>query len=156
MSQAKSKILEYIPFAKGKKKPTRQQALASIPVRNAALRWHNKDGEIHLFIPRKRSRVGDLITRLFRLPDEKQVNLDKVGSGVWELCDGNHSVEQILEYVQRRHKLSRREAEVSVSAYLKILADRRFIGILSPDRKERKLQNAGKKSKAGKAGSSSV
>ncbi len=72
------------------------------------------------------------------LPPEKHLVLDRVGSGVWELCDGFHSVESILDYIQRRHKLSRREAEVSVSAYLKILGQRRLIGLRAAETKSGK------------------
>lgn len=80
------------------------------------------------------------MARLFRLPDEKRLQLDRVGSGVWELCDGFHDVQSILDYVQRRHKLTRREAEVSVSTYLKILAERRLIGLKAPESASRKAK----------------
>ncbi|MEI6913638.1 MAG: PqqD family protein [Armatimonadota bacterium] len=146
------KAWDYLPFATGKK-PSRDQLLAARPVRHEKLRWFKEDGEVNLFIPRKRGRFGDLAGRLFRLPDEKQLVLDRVGSGVWELCDGFHSVDEILLYVQRRHKLSRREVEVSVSAYLKILAERGLIGIKAA---ESKKANERAKIKDRKTGSPSV
>ncbi len=130
------KAWDYLPLAKGTKKPTREQLLSARPVRNDSLRWFKEDGEVKLFVPRRKGRFGDLAGRLFRLPDEKQLVLDRVGSGVWELCDGIHNVREILLYVQQRHKLSRREAEVSVSAYLKILAERALIGIRAAESKK--------------------
>lgn len=133
-----SKALDFIPLAKGKKQPSREELLKSRPARNEALRWFKEDGEVNLFIPRRPGRFGDLAGKLFRLPPEKHLVLDRVGSGVWELCDGFHSVESILDYIQRRHKLSRREAEVSVSAYLKILGQRRLIGLRAAETKSGK------------------
>lgn len=124
----------------GRARPTREDALKAVPVRNEQLRWFKENGEINLFIPRKKGKWGDFVARIFRLPDERQLVLDRVGTGVWELCDGYHSVESILDYVQRRHKLSRREAEVSVSAYLKILAERRLIGLKAADTKKAKCK----------------
>ncbi len=133
-------IWDFIPLARGKRRPAREDVLASRPERNSFLRWYKEEGEVNLFVPRKKGRFGDLVGRLFRLPDEKQVVLDRVGSGVWELCDGLHSVENILDFIQRRHKLSRREAEVSVSAYLKILAERRFIAVKQGEQKTKKCR----------------
>ncbi|MCC6484301.1 MAG: PqqD family protein [Armatimonadetes bacterium] len=130
------KAWDYLPISKGSKKPTREQLLSARPTRNENLRWFKEDGEVNLFIPRRKGRFGDLAGRLFRLPDEKQLVLDRVGSGVWELCDGVHNVKDILLYVQQRHKLSRREAEVSVSTYLKILAERALIGIRAAESKK--------------------
>jgi hypothetical protein len=130
----------FLPFRRGRKKPTREEALKAIPVRNDLLRWYKEDGEVNLFIPRKRGGFAELVARVFRLPDEKRLQLDRVGSGVWELCDGYHDVQSILDYVQRRHKLTRREAEVSVSTYLKILAERRLIGLKAPESASRKAK----------------
>ncbi len=138
-------LWDFLPFAKGKHRPTRTEALAALPVRNDLIRWFKEDGEANLFIPRKKGRFGDLVGRVFRLPDDKQLVLDRVGSGVWELCDGFHSVERILDYVQRRHKLTRREAEVSVGTYLKILAERNLIGIKSGELKNSKCAKTEKK-----------
>ncbi len=140
MRKPRGSVWEYLPLARGRKRPTREEALKAIPVRNDSLRWFIEGGEVNLFIPRKRGRFGDVVARLFRLPDEKALMLDRVGSGIWEMCDGYHSVERILDYVQRRHKLSRREAEVSVSTYLKILADRRLIGLKAAQDRSKKAK----------------
>ena len=55
--------------------------------------------------------------------------MDQIGSEVWELCDGTHSVEGISQAISRSYKLNKRQAETSVTAYLKMLADRRLIGL---------------------------
>ena len=68
------------------------------------------------------------------------MSLDEIGSLVWELCDGEHSVRHIVRALAERYKLHRKEAEVSVVAYLRMLAKKRFIAIAvlkSPEQKAR-------------------
>lgn len=148
MKHKLGKFGDFVPFVRGRRRPSRAEAMAAIPVRNDALRWFWEEEEVKVFIPRKKGPLGDILARMLRLPDEKPVVLDRVGSGIWDLCDGTHNVESLLMFVQRRHKLSRRETEVSVSAYLKILAERRLIAIKSPDTKGK--SRACKRSKAQK------
>ena len=60
------------------------------------------------------------------------LTLDEIGSFVWRLCDGNHSVREIIRALAARYKLHRKEAEVSVVAYLRTLAKRRLIAVAVP------------------------
>jgi hypothetical protein len=50
--------------------------------------------------------------------------LDEVGSFVWNLCDGEHPVSALVEALVERYKLGKREAEVSLTTYLKQLGKR--------------------------------
>ena len=63
------------------------------------------------------------------LPDHKKVELDEVGTVVWKLCDGKHKVKDIVSRVSREYKMPRKEAEHSVTTYLKTLAQKRIIAI---------------------------
>ena len=52
----------------------------------------------------------------------------EVGGFVWELCDGNNTVETIVSRTGKQFKMNRREAEVSVTMFLQMLHERNFVG----------------------------
>jgi hypothetical protein len=58
------------------------------------------------------------------------VELDDVGSAVWEACDGNNTVNDIVGILADEYKLSRREVEMSLTKYLRTLGQRKMIGFM--------------------------
>jgi len=115
--------------------PPRSQVLGARPVRNPAVEWERlasadgKPGLVLVRVPRRNDRVGNWMARWFRLPDFRKIELDEIGSDLWEACDGHRSVGAITQMVCDRYRLNRRQAETSVTAYLRMLAQRRLIGI---------------------------
>ena len=126
-------------FVEGRKnRPSRAQVLSARPERHPQVSWSREPGReeglpplVLLRIPRRRDRWGDALARWFKLPEHKRIELDQIGSDVWELCDGNRSVEAISRRISETYKLNKRQAQTSVTAYLKMLADRRLIGLRS-------------------------
>ena len=59
----------------------------------------------------------------------KKLQLDKLGSEVWGLIDGHHTVHQIVRLFAQSHRLQLREAEISVSQYIRELGKRGLIGL---------------------------
>ena len=53
-----------------------------------------------------------MMARWLRAPTERKVELDEVGGFVWELCDGSHTVEIVVQKTSKQYKMNRREAEV--------------------------------------------
>lgn len=112
---------------------SREHALQARPIRNPALEWKELDnGEVQVILPRRRDAVGKLLSVLFYIPPSKPVNLDTVGAQVWKLCDGEHTVKAIAERLMEEHKLHRREAEVSLTEFLKMLGKRNMVGFVVP------------------------
>ena len=129
MSAVYNTVSQYIPFLRKKPNLSRDQALGAKPVRNPLLEWERAEsGDICLRIPRRKDRVARVLCRVFRAPEYKEIALDEVGSHIWELCDGDRSVESIVAVTCKKYQLTRRECETSVAAYLKTLGDRRLIG----------------------------
>jgi hypothetical protein len=129
MSVVYNTVSQYVPFLRKKPAMSRDQALHARPVRNPGLEWERVDGgDIHLRIPRRTDRVAQMLCRIFRAPQYKEIVLDEVGSDIWALCDGDRSVEAIVSATSKKYKLTRRECETSVAAYLKMLGDRKLIG----------------------------
>lgn len=129
MSVFYNSFSQYIPFLRKKPTLSRDQALHARPVRNPQLEWdRTESGDIHLRIPRRNDRVARMLSRIFRAPDHKEIALDEVGSDIWDLCNGERSVDAIVLATCKKYKLTRRECETSVAAYLKMLGDRKLIG----------------------------
>lgn len=123
---------------------SREQSLASVPLRNQAVEAERTDaGEVRLVIPLRATWWARVLSRLFYVPKTRRVVLDEIGSFVWELCDGSRSVRDIIRALSARYKLHRKEAEVSVVAYLRQLASRGLIGVAVLRRSEEQAAGPG-------------
>jgi hypothetical protein len=123
-------IRAWLPWVRRRPKYSKQEVLRALPVRNALVEWAlNDDQEVVLKIPRRKDRVGRILSRIFAAPEFKQIVLDEVGSDVWQLCTGENTVDAIVRDLARKYKLNRREVELSLSNYLKQLAQRGLIGL---------------------------
>ncbi|MFW5733514.1 MAG: PqqD family protein [Oceanidesulfovibrio sp.] len=60
-------------------------------------------------------------------PMRKRLELDEMGTRAWELMDGEHTVRDIVEDFSSTYRLGRREAEISVTAFIKELGQRGLI-----------------------------
>lgn len=120
--------------------------LRSKPVRNPYLKWEKyPSGEVVIYLKYRRTFFTKFASVFVKVPEYKKLALDKVGSLVWELCDGEHTVNEIIDVLVSRYKLKRREAEVALIAYLQQLIKRRLIGLIPP--KEQASQGLSTKSK---------
>ena len=59
----------------------------------------------------------------------KKLQLDELGTSVWKLMDGKRSVRQLVEMFGGTHQLEPREAEVSVTQFIRELGRRVLIGM---------------------------
>jgi len=118
-------------FGRKKQVLTREQSFSAKPVRNENLRVSRDDeGNVVITISRRKTWWADAVARVLRMPDEKKVALDEIGTAVWDLCDGKHTVQTIIDTFVGKYKLNRREAEVSMFAYFKELTERGFVGFV--------------------------
>jgi len=116
-----------------KPKLSREHALQARPVRNPSLKWEALDnGEVQITLPRRSDAMGKVLSGLFSVPQSKPVNLDVVGARVWQLCDGEHTVNEIAEALMDEHRIHRREAEVSLTEFLKMLGKRNMVAFVVP------------------------
>jgi hypothetical protein len=119
-----------------KKRPEldRRQAFDARPVQNPDLRWErDEEGRISLWVPRRESFWLKILGKLFYLPPGRPVELDTLGTFVYDQCDGTHSIRDILQMLVARHDLGRREAEVALTTYLRTLMQRGIVGMMVPE-----------------------
>ena len=134
------RLVARVPFLAERFGPkfSRADVLNARPFRNPLIEWELRkpEGEedaagpeVVLHVPRRQDRLGKLLNRFFEGPSHRDVVLDELGTDVWQLCDGEASVEAIIRALAKKHKLERREVELSLTMYLRTLAKRGFIGL---------------------------
>ena len=128
------------PFGKKPGKTfSRDEILKLKPVRNPYLKWDKSDtGEVIITLSLKETKKTNFLSKIFPIPEgrEKKISLDKIGTFVWERCDGNHTVEQITQGLCDEYKMMRQEVEISLMKFLQQLSKKRFIGVFIPEVKE--------------------
>jgi len=139
-----SRLLEQFGLKRPRSPLTREQAFEARPVRNPSLKWRlNDDDDVEVVIPRRSDRLGRVLGFLFYVPESRPLVLDEVGSRVWQLCDGERTVEEIIATLREEYKLDRREVEVSLTEYLRSLGKRGMIGFLVPEEMAREMGEEG-------------
>ena len=132
MSVFSDTISRYLPIGRGKPKINKKQALAILPVRNAVVTWERKDKEIVLRVPLRDDKIARFVKKVIKhLPDTRSIALDEVGASVWSLCDGQRDINSVILSIAKDFKLTRREAEASVTMFLQTLAKKNLIGLMS-------------------------
>jgi hypothetical protein len=121
-------------MAKTRASLNREQALACVPVRSGHVREERTtDGVLRLAYPiGARPWVAWVSRRLGAAEPRvrtKQLELDEMGTAVWELVDGRRTVRGVIRRFARRYDLHPREAEVSVTLFLRNLGRRGIIGL---------------------------
>jgi hypothetical protein len=123
-------------FKKKPKQPviSRVDALDRIPVKNIQITEARlESGEVVISYPvTTRPFFAGLVKR-FGGPEvqirTKKVQLDELGTSVWDMINGKSSVRQLVERFARTHRLEAREAEVSVAQFVRELGRRGLIGL---------------------------
>ena len=108
---------------------TRDHALECIPVRNPQITENkNDDNELCLtYQVRIRPWFQNIVQKITGRENdiiERKLQLDALGSSVWQMIDGKTKVIDIINNFKKTHQLNHREAEISVTAFCKELGKR--------------------------------
>jgi hypothetical protein len=113
---------------------SRTDTLQFTPVKNievTAVRLES--GVVLLSYPMKfRTWFGAIIRRMGRESNKtwiKKVELDDLGTAVWDLIDGKLTVGQLIQKFAGKYQLHSKEAEVAVTQFLRELGKRGLIGL---------------------------
>jgi hypothetical protein len=122
-----------------KKKPkgpsiSRAEALDRIPVKSRQISENRlESGEIVICYPVSMRPVFAGLAKRFGGQEVqtqmKKLQLDELGTSVWNLMDGNRSVRQLVKMFTETHQLETREAEVSVTQFIRELGRRGLIAM---------------------------
>jgi hypothetical protein len=120
--------------------PDRGQALACTPIRNPEVSEEETDEGLLLRYP---VEVKPWFQSVFKRLSNRESNiiirklqLDQLGSSVWQMVDNKQTVAEIAEQFRKTHQLGVREAELSVTGFLKDLGKRSLIAMQDGQRKQ--------------------
>ena len=64
-----------------------------------------------------------------QISQTRKLQLDAMGTAVWDLVDGNRSVHRIVQIFAKTHRLDNKEAEISVTSFIRQLGQRGLLGL---------------------------
>jgi len=107
-----------------------RRMLAATPIPNQAARVATERADLLVTVPMRapEGRIKPL-TWVLRPRKERTVRLDALGREVWSLCDGQRTVEGIVDAFANHHQLTFHESRVSVTEYLKLLVQRGALAV---------------------------
>jgi hypothetical protein len=109
----------------------REQAMSARPVLNQLVRVEEDDDQtVTLHVPRRNTTLVRRVTGFFRRSPYRHVSLDELGSFVIQRCDGTNTVSDIVDKFSEEFKLNRREAEMSMTEFLRDLASRHIVALV--------------------------
>ncbi|OEU65292.1 MAG: hypothetical protein BA863_08570 [Desulfovibrio sp. S3730MH75] len=112
---------------------TRGEALACKPVKNLDIKEARTErNKIVLAYPLRMKPIFSDVAKKYGLwkdgrPPMKRLELDDMGSLVWDMIDGKTSVKKIAASFAEKYDVLPREAEVATAAFLKDLGKRGLI-----------------------------
>ena len=113
---------------------SRTEALKYIPVKSREIsETRLESGEVVIEYPLiVRPWIAAVAKRLGGPQDRKQtkkLQLDAMGTSVWDLVDGKRSARMIIQIFAKTHRLENKEAEVSVTSFIRQLGQRGLLGL---------------------------
>lgn len=113
-----------------------QGLLRSRPVRNAAARVEDQDSD-HVIVFVRQKRPGFMkwppLSWIVPYKRERRAILDKVGTLLWRMCNGERTVEDLVDAFRSRYGLTFHESRAAVTGYLKLLTERGVIAIATQE-----------------------
>ena len=107
--------------------------MAAIPIINTGVIVETfENGELRITYPvTLRPWLLTLAKRLGKIPPpaRRKLQLDTLGASVWHSLDGKRTVGEIIEKFAGTHQLHPKEAELSVTQFLRSLGQRGLIAM---------------------------
>jgi hypothetical protein len=108
--------------------------MSKIPVKNQdVVEQRQASGDVLLVYPVvMRPWIAKLLKRFQKVdtpPQVRKVQLDTLGTSVWDAIDGKRSVRGLIKAFVATHRVHRKEGEVAVTAFIRDLGKRGLIGL---------------------------
>jgi len=116
-----------------KKTVSRGQMLTSVPVRNEAVNWEEKNGQVEIVCDLRLRWGGKFFQRMAGVEQGKRFSLDEMGGYVWQCVDGTKNVRELVDMLAQKYKLEQVEAHAALLAFLRNMMKKRLIGLYVPE-----------------------
>lgn len=101
--------------------------LELIPKRKEAQEWTtNEKGNVQLIIPRN-GFIDRAVRIFYKTPKFMKIDLDVLGSTVWNAIDGNRNIYEIGRLVKEEHGENAEPLIERLGTYINILRNNKFI-----------------------------
>jgi hypothetical protein len=98
------------------------------PIRNDKVEWDRTSTDsLRLYLPYKKTQMMVFMSRFIDIPDERSFKFNPMGSMVWELCDGNKTVEEIRDTIIQRTRGNEKDMEKRLFKFLNRLMKNELI-----------------------------
>ena len=109
------------------------QMLDAVPTHNTSVRSERRDNALVLWVPiQRRWWMRSLLRLGLPFRQEKGIALDSLGEEVWQACDGERRLEEIIEQFSEHHQIRFHEARLSVMQFLRSLMQRNLVALVVP------------------------
>lgn len=110
-----------------------EKLLGAIPTPNAAVRVERSAGSVVLYVPIRRRFWMAPLSWFLPFRSERGFALDALGAEVFEACDGQRTLERIIEDFAARHRVRFHEARLAVTQFLSSLCERNLVVMAVPE-----------------------
>lgn len=83
--------------------PTAEEFLQFKPLRQPYDFFENEEGLVVIKVPKFTSNLGKSFCKLIRKEQYFEATMDDLGSVVWKMSDGTHTVQDILFELEKHH-----------------------------------------------------
>ncbi len=116
---------------------TKNEALLCIPEKQKAVEEHFQDsGDLILSYQAAYkpffNRIQKILNKDSKKTFQRKIQLDGLGIDVWKLVTGTKNIKQIITEFAALHRLNYKEAEISVTLFLRSLGEKGLIMIKEP------------------------
>jgi len=122
----------------------KEKVLGAVPIRNP-VPWQWEDDIVVITYPKNFSRLEVAMHKRIGGPEDIRRPLDKFGSLIWLLCDGDHNVSEICEAMYEEFHEDIEPVADRVTSFLSLLLRLNLIRLEQQDDKKVKPQRVKKK-----------
>ena len=88
--------------------------------------WEIKNGLVYLNFYHEK-KIEKFLRWLVKKPYKSDIELDKIGSEVWKLIDGNNTIHDIIEIVSKKFNIDKKDMISRMVLYIRYLARKNWI-----------------------------
>lgn len=104
----------------------KKNTMEMIPKRNNRIHWYKNDDKVVLEI-RRQGKLHNLLHKVFKTPLTSTINLEELGSFVWENCDGQNSLYAISQKLEEEFGDRAMPVTARLIQYIRVLTNNNLI-----------------------------
>jgi hypothetical protein len=93
---------------------------------NIELNGDNSES-LKVYAPYAKTFFVQLLSRFMDIPEERSFRFNPLGAMVWEMCDGEHSIDEIKDVILKRSKGDEKDIEKRLIKFINRLAANNLI-----------------------------